>query len=58
MKAAVSRANPSRESDLYAWLTSQAEHLRAHRTGLIDWRELAEELDKIVARVKKEAIVA
>ncbi len=47
---------PSRETDLYAWLLHQANELRARQPNFIDWSELAEELDEIVALARKETV--
>jgi hypothetical protein len=45
-----------RDDDLHGWLLEQAKALRLHKTDSIDWNELAEELDEIVALARKEAI--
>ena len=47
---------PTRETDLYAWLLYQANQLRFHKPNSIDWGELAEELDEIVALARKETV--
>src|ERR1700730_9747936 len=47
---------PSRERDLYAWLLDQANELRSRRPDFIDWSELAEELDEIVALARTEVV--
>jgi hypothetical protein len=47
---------PSRETDLYAWLLDQANELRSRRPDFIDWSELAEELDEIVALARTEVV--
>jgi hypothetical protein len=47
---------PSRETDLYAWLLHQANELRSRKPDFIDWSELAEELDEIVALARKETV--
>jgi|SRR5208283_4297659 len=47
---------PSREADVYAWLLYQANELRSRKPDFIDWSELAEELDEIVALAKKETV--
>jgi hypothetical protein len=47
---------PSRETDLYAWLLYQAIQLRSRKPDFIDWSELAEELDEIVALAKSEVV--
>jgi hypothetical protein len=49
-------AKASRETDLYAWLLEQANELRSRKPDFIDWSELAEELDEIVALARKEAV--
>lgn len=54
MRAAQEK--PSRETDLYAWLLHQANELRARQPNFIDWSELAEELDEIVALARKETV--
>jgi len=54
--AQAARATSSRETDLYAWLLDQANELRSHKPDFIDWSELAEELDEIVALARKETV--
>ena len=39
----------NRKTDLYAWLLQQANELRSRKPDFVDWSELAEELDEIVA---------
>jgi uncharacterized protein DUF29 len=52
----VAHEKPSRETDLYAWLLDQANELRARQPDLIDWDELAEELDEVVALARRETV--
>lgn len=52
----VARQRPNRETDLYAWLLDQANELRSRKPDFIDWSELAEELDEIVALARKETV--
>ncbi len=52
----AAQEKPSRETDLYAWLLHQAKELRARQPNFIDWSELAEELDEIVALARKETV--
>jgi Domain of unknown function DUF29 len=54
MRAAQEK--PGRETDLYAWLLHQAKELRARQPNFLDWSELAEELDEIVALARKETV--
>jgi hypothetical protein len=42
------------EEDLYAWTREQAVLLRAHRTEGLDWDHLAEELESMVGRDRRE----
>ncbi len=42
------------EEDLYAWTREQAALLRAHRTEGLDWDHLAEELESMVGRDRRE----
>lgn len=46
----------TREADLYGWLLQQANELRSQHPDFIDWAELAEELDEIVALARKETV--
>jgi Domain of unknown function DUF29 len=46
----------TRETDLYAWLLQQANELRTRQPKFIDWGELAEELDEIVALARTEVV--
>jgi hypothetical protein len=46
----------TREADLYGWLLQQANELRSRQPDFIDWGELAEELDEIVALARKETV--
>lgn len=46
----------SRETDFYAWLLNQADELRSRQPDFIDWDELAEELDEIVALARTEVV--
>jgi hypothetical protein len=46
----------SRETDLYGWLLNQANELRSRQPEFIDWDELAEELDEIVALARTEVV--
>src|SRR3974390_66456 len=43
-----------RETDLYAWFLDQAAKLRSSQPSFVDWSELAEELDEIVALARNE----
>jgi Domain of unknown function DUF29 len=52
----AAQEKPSRETDLYAWLSQQADELRSRQPDFIDWSELAEELDELVALAKKETV--
>ena len=54
MKAAQTVS--SRETDLYGWFLHQAKELRSRKPEFIDWSELAEELDEIVALARKETV--
>jgi len=45
-----------RETDLYAWFLHQANELRTRQPAFIDWRELAEELDEIVALARSQVV--
>jgi Domain of unknown function DUF29 len=47
---------PSRTQDFYAWFLDQAQELRVHRPGLVDWPGLAEELEEMVLRTKHELL--
>jgi hypothetical protein len=49
---AMRTAAPSRETDFYAWLLAQANVLRVHKPEVIDWEELAEELEETAARTR------
>ncbi len=46
----------SRDEDFYAWLLSQANDLRVRKPTFLDWAELAEELDEVVALARKETV--
>ncbi len=50
------RKPPRREVDLHRWLRSQAAALRARRADLVDWEGLAEELDAMGARERRELV--
>jgi hypothetical protein len=50
-----SRCTP-KDSDLYAWLLEQASALGSHRTDRVDWAGLAEELEAMAAREKRELV--
>jgi Domain of unknown function DUF29 len=52
----ATQESPTRETDLYAWLLRQANELRSRKPEFIDWSELAEELDEIVALARKEVV--
>jgi hypothetical protein len=52
----VAQKESSREADLYGWLLHQATTLRLHKPDFIDWSELAEELEEIVALARKEVV--
>jgi len=45
-----------RESDFYAWLIDQAAHLRARRSELLDWEGLAEEIEAMAGRERRELV--
>ncbi len=54
VQAAQEKLN--RETDLYAWLLNQANELRSRQPEFLDWGELAEELDEIVALARTEVV--
>jgi hypothetical protein len=54
--ARMAQERPSREADLYAWLLHQANELRSRQPDFLDWSELAEELDEVVALARKETV--
>lgn len=56
LKMQAAQTTLSRETDLYAWLLQQANELRSRKPEFIDWSELAEELDEIVALARKETV--
>ena len=53
MRAGV-KTRAGYEEDLYAWTREQAALLRAHRTEGLDWDHLAEELESMVGRDRRE----
>jgi hypothetical protein len=52
----TSQEKLTRDTDLYGWLVQQATELRSRQPDFIDWDELAEELDEIVALARKETV--
>ncbi|HEX4209286.1 MAG TPA: DUF29 domain-containing protein [Candidatus Binataceae bacterium] len=54
MPAAVKSQNP--EPDYYDWLRRQALILRSERPSFLDWENLAEELEAMGARERRELI--
>jgi Domain of unknown function DUF29 len=56
MATRTAQETPDREADLYAWLLHQANELRSRQPDFIDWSELAEELDEVVALARKETV--
>lgn len=46
----------NRDDDFYAWLLSQADALRSHQPGFIEWAELAEELEEMAASDRREVV--
>src|SRR5256885_9271141 len=52
----ATQESATRDTDLYAWLLRQANELRSRKPDFIDWSELAEELDEIVALARKETV--
>ncbi len=42
------------ESDYYDWLSRQAQALRSQQPDLLDWQNLAEEIEAMAAREKRE----
>lgn len=52
--AASVKPRTSYEEDLYAWSLEQAALLRARRTEGLDWLHLAEEIDWLVGRDRRE----
>ncbi len=45
-----------KEADFHRWLNSQAAALRARRANLVDWEGLAEELEAMGARERRELV--
>jgi hypothetical protein len=45
-----------KEDDFYAWLLDQALQLRARRYELVDWEGLAEEIEAMAARERRELV--
>jgi Domain of unknown function DUF29 len=54
MPATVKSQNP--EVDYYDWLKRQAQVLRSKRPSFLDWENLAEELEAMGARERRELI--
>ena len=52
--ATVTKARVRYEDDLFAWTQEQAALLRAHATGAIDWENLAEEIESMGGRDRRE----
>lgn len=52
--ATVTRARVRYEDDLFAWTQEQAALLRAHAADAIDWENLAEELESMGGRDRRE----
>ena len=53
-RAANDEDRPQREQDFHAWLLDQADNLRSHRPGFIDWAGIAEELEAMIASERRE----
>ena len=56
LKVRAAQKDSDRETDLQGWLLRQATALRSHKPDFLDWGELAEELEEIVALARKEAV--
>lgn len=52
--ATVTRARVRYEDDLFAWTQEQAALLRAHAADAIDWENLAEEIESMGRRDRRE----
>jgi Domain of unknown function DUF29 len=52
--ATVTRARVRYEDDLFAWTQEQAVLLRAHAVDTIDWENLAEEIESMGRRDRRE----
>jgi hypothetical protein len=54
--ATVTKTRVRYEDDLFAWTQEQAALLRAHAVDAIDWENLAEEIESIGGRDRRELI--
>jgi hypothetical protein len=54
MKTALKPRSCDPETDYYEWLKQQARALREKHPRYLDWRELAEELEEMGARERRE----
>jgi hypothetical protein len=52
--ATVTKARVGYEDDLFAWTQEQAALLRAHAVDAIDWENLAEEIESMGRRDRRE----
>jgi hypothetical protein len=52
--ATVTKAHVGYEDDLFAWTQEQAALLRAHAADAIDWENLAEEIESMGRRDRRE----
>jgi hypothetical protein len=52
--ATVTKARVGYEDDLFAWTQEQAALLRAHAADRIDWENLAEEIESVGGRDRRE----
>jgi hypothetical protein len=52
--ATVTKARVRYEDDLFAWTQEQAALLRAHAADAIDWENIAEEIDSMGGRDRRE----
>jgi hypothetical protein len=55
-KSGRAQETPNRDADLYEWFLHEANELRSRKPEFIDWGELAEELDEIVALARSEVV--
>jgi hypothetical protein len=56
VKSAIKPGSCNPHADYYEWLNQQAGVLREMQPLHLDWRELAEELEKMGARERRELI--
>lgn len=56
MKTAAASGSHERQADHYEWLHEQARALRSKQPALLDWQKLAEELEEMGARERRELV--